>query len=381
MGDRYMLEEKFIKGKWSSEKAWEWYNSQPWMRGYNGYPSNCVNRIAFWQEYKHDEVLEQIDYEFDLAKKTGFNCVRAVIQFEVWLYEHDSFMKNLEDYFALADKHGIKVMLTIGNDCLVPKSLYKIQTPKMGEQHVDWGYHSGIKRGPHAGGHVGPGYGLFDEPEYAEKFFLMVDEIAAKYAKDDRLHIWDVWNEPGNAGRGDMSLELMEKCFEIIRSHDQIQPVTTASWKYVAKGQFRVSSNIELRAMELSDIISFHCYQPVHDVVGIIEALKEDYGRPIINSEWLNRIFDNSIHRIMPIFYLENIGSFHWGLIQGYSQTYEPVLPIYDMAEKDPTIDTRKWMHDLYHFNGYPYDKTEIELIKQLSKMADDKFAAKHRAE
>jgi hypothetical protein len=35
------------------------------------------------------------------------------------------------------------------------------------------------------------------------------------------------------------------------------------------------------------------------------------------------------------------------------------------------------WMHDLYHFIGYPYDKTEIELIQQLSKMADEKFESK----
>ena len=120
-----MLEEKMIKGKWSREKAWEWYNSQPWMRGFNGYPSNCVNRIAFWQEYNHEAVFEQIDYEFDLARKTGFNSVRTLIQFEVWLYQHDSFMKHLEEYFTLADKYGIKVMLTIGNDCLVPKELYR----------------------------------------------------------------------------------------------------------------------------------------------------------------------------------------------------------------------------------------------------------------
>ena len=135
-----MLEEKVIKGKWSREKAWEWYNSQPWMRGFNGYPSNCVNRIAFWLEYKHDEVMEQVEYEFDLAKKTGFNCVRALIQFEVWLYQHDSFMNNLEEYFTLADKYGIKVMLTLGNDCLVPKELY--QKPVFGEQEVVWGYHN-----------------------------------------------------------------------------------------------------------------------------------------------------------------------------------------------------------------------------------------------
>ena len=372
-----MLEEKMIKGKWSREKAWEWYNSQPWMRGFNGYPSNCVNRIAFWQEYNHKEVFEQIEYEFDLARKTGLNCVRAILQFEVWLYEHDSFMNNLEEYLTLADKYGIKVMLTLAGDCNVPKELYRFDKDHFGEQKVDWGYHSGIKRGQHSGLNSDHGYALYDEPEYAEKFFQMVDEIAAKYAKDARLHIWDVWNEPGNSKRGEMSCALMEKCFEIIRSHDQIQPITTASWKYVAKGQFRVKDNIELRAMELSDIISFHCYQPVHDVVGIIEALREDYGRPIINSEWLNRIFENSIHRVLPIFYIENIGSFHWGLIQGYSQTYEPVLPIYRMEEHNPMYDTKKWMHDLYHFNGYPYDKTEIELIQQLAKMADEKFESK----
>ena len=64
------------KGQWSKERAWEWYNSQPWIRGYNGYPSNCVNRIAMWQKYNHKEVFDQIAYEFDLAEKTGFNAVR-----------------------------------------------------------------------------------------------------------------------------------------------------------------------------------------------------------------------------------------------------------------------------------------------------------------
>ena len=367
-----MSETALVKGQWTPERAWEWYNSRPWIRGYNGYPSNCVNRIAMWQKHNHEAVFRQIEKEFQLARETGFNAVRAIIQFECWYYEHDSFMAHLEEYLTLAARYGLGVMLTLGNDCTIPKCDW---TPAVfGEQPIDWGYHSGICRGPHAKGHVDPGYCLLDDPAFEPEYYKMVDELAAKYAKDERLEIWDVWNEPGNSRRGERSCALMEKCFEIIRSHDQIQPITTASWKYVAKGQFRVTDHIELRAMELSDIISFHCYQPVHDVVGIIEALKEDYGRPIVNSEWLNRIFDNSIHRILPVFYLENIGSFHWGLIQGYSQTYEPVLPLYRMAEHNPAYDTRKWMHDLYHFNGYPYDKTEIELIQQLAGMADEKF-------
>ena len=152
------------KGQWSKERAWEWYNSQPWIRGYNGYPSNCVNRIAMWQEYNHKEVFDQIAYEFDLAEKTGFNAVRAIIQFEVWYYEHDSFMANLEEYLTLADKHNIKVMLTLGNDCTVPKNRFKPVV--FGEQKVDWGYHSGIKAGPHAAGYNDAGYCLLDDPEF-----------------------------------------------------------------------------------------------------------------------------------------------------------------------------------------------------------------------
>ena len=69
------------KGQWSKEQAWRWYNDRPWIRGFNGYPSNCVNRIAMWQEFEHKEVFEQIEYEFNLAKETGFNAVRAIIQF------------------------------------------------------------------------------------------------------------------------------------------------------------------------------------------------------------------------------------------------------------------------------------------------------------
>lgn len=80
--------------KWTTERAWKWYHTQKWIRGYCGCPSNCVNRIALWQEYKHEEVFEQLDREFALAEKTGLNAVRAVLQFEVWQNQHDSFMRH-----------------------------------------------------------------------------------------------------------------------------------------------------------------------------------------------------------------------------------------------------------------------------------------------
>ncbi|MBQ7011677.1 MAG: cellulase family glycosylhydrolase [Clostridia bacterium] len=365
--------------QWTKEQAWEWYKDQPWIRGFNGYPSNCVNRIAMWQEYNHKEVIEQIRYEFDLAKKTGLNAVRAIIQFEVWYYEHDSFMNNLEEYIAAADEFGIKVMLTIGNDCTVPKELFV--PAKFGEQKVDWGYHSGICRGPHAGGYTAHGYMVPDEPDMQPKFFEMVDEIAAKYAKDPRIQIWDVWNEISNGRRGDMSVPMMEKLFEIIRSHDPIQPLTADCWAY--DKDLMPSNSAQLRACELSDIITFHYYGSFQNMIVLIENLKEKYGRPLINNEWLNRISHNNVDEIFPLFYLEEIGSYHWGLIQGFSQTYEP-WGTYMKDIEDPEYygprDLTKYQHDLYRFNGKPYIAKEIQIMQRFAAMADKRYEARQAA-
>ncbi len=357
-------------GQWSSERAWEWYNAQPWIRGFAGYPSNCVNRIALWQAYGHKEVMEQLDYELGLAADIGYNAVRAVIQFECWYYEHDAFMQNLEDYLTVADRHGIKVMLCLGNDCCVPKTFWK--APVFGEQPVDWGYHSGIKKGPHAGGYTEPGYQLLDDPEIGPSYFTMVDEIAGKYAKDERIQIWDVWNEIGNSRRGVMSVPAMERFFEIIRSHDPIQPLTADIWRMTTDWS-KVTPE-ELRAVELSDVITFHYYGPYPDMVQIIEVLREHCDRPLINNEWLNRLGGNYIDEIFPLFYLEKIGSYNWGLMQGYSQTFEPWGGMFDEAFLQGKRDLTKWQHDLFRFNGYPYDPNETKLIKRFCDLADKRW-------
>ena len=355
-------------GQWTPEQAWEWYNAQPWIRGWCGYPSNCVNRIAIWQEYNHAEVAEQIDYEFGIAEELGFNAVRAIIQFEAWCFEHDAFMANLEDYISMADKHGIRVMLCLGNDCTVPKSRFKPVV--FGPQNVDWGFHSGIRQGPHTGDYNEPGYCLLDDPEYEGKYYDMVAELAETYGQDDRIQIWDVWNEPGNSNRGMMSAEAMVKFFTILREKKVKQPLTADVWRMSTATE--QASEIEKIAIELSDIITFHYYGPYSNMVLLIETLREAYDRPLINNEWLNRLNDNNYKEIFPLFYLERIGSYSWGLMQGYSQTFEPWGGYFRRQDfLDGKLDLTKWQHDLYRFNGYPYDPNEIKLIKRFTALAD----------
>lgn len=357
--------------RWTVDRVQEWYNKRPWIRGYCGYPSNCVNRIAMWQEYNHDKVFEQIENEFQLAKETGFNAVRAVIQFECWYYQHDSFMRNLEEYFQLAAKYGLGVMLVLGNDCTVPKSFFK--PVEFGEQPVDWGYHSGIKNGPHAKDYKIPGYCLLDDPQFEPFYYKMVSEIAEKYSRDPRLQIWDIWNEPGNSNRKNLSLKAMEKFFEIVRSYDPIQPLTADV--YLFNNEAMPTLDIEYRAFELSDIITFHNYQPYPQFVRVIQNLRAMTKRPIICNEWLNRLKGNDVETIFPLLWLENIGSYNWGLMAGFSQTYEPWGGYYEEYMREGSnFKLFKWQHDLYRFNGLPYDVDEIKLIKKFCALADDNF-------
>lgn len=356
--------------QWTKEQAWNWYNSQPWIRGFNYVASDCVNRMEQWQEYEHEKKVVTFEREFALAQENGFNAIRSVLPFEPWYYEHDGFMKRLDNFLTLAHKYGLGVMIVFGNDCTVPKGMYT--EPKFGPQPVDWGYHGGVRRSPHGviGSH---GYSLLDEPELAAAWTDMVGEIVGEFGHDGRVQIWDIFNEPGNGKRGDMSLSHMERFFERARSKDPIQPLTAGPWT-ITDRDIGTLPKIQRRALELSDVISYHDYAEIETSVTILSFLKT-LGRPVLNTEWLNRIQHNDVRTHLPMFYLERVGIYNWGFVAGKSQTYEPwniTWTNYDNGKTD--YDFTKWQHDLFRPNHRPYDPKEIELFQFYGKLADEDF-------
>ena len=108
---------------WTKEKAWEWYNAQPWMRGCNYMPASAANRVDQWQELGCEERFAEMETELKLAQSIGFNTMRIIIEeqgFAVWYAEHDGFMARLERALALLDKYGMRAILVLGNDCSRP---------------------------------------------------------------------------------------------------------------------------------------------------------------------------------------------------------------------------------------------------------------------
>ena len=106
---------------WTKEKAWEWYDGRPWLRGCNFMGSDCANRIDQWQKLGFEERLKTADGELALAAETGFNTIRIILEFIVWDREHDGFMERFDRYLETAHRHGISCMVVLGNDCMPPK--------------------------------------------------------------------------------------------------------------------------------------------------------------------------------------------------------------------------------------------------------------------
>jgi hypothetical protein len=334
--------------------------------------ADAVNRVDMWQSLHFEEYFKQSEEEFALMRDLGFNSVRVILEFVVWQKEHDSFLARFERYLTLLDKYGISCTVVLANDCMPPKSP-DWKMPDVGEQSYDWGYHGGRKRSQH-GRHSAPApHYYFDDDELREKYFDMVSEIVTLYKDDSRILMWDLFNEPGNSRRENITMPYLVRMFETVRKINPSQPLTVGAWWFDAD-DFH-TSELNTYALENSDIISYHCYSTYEEHVRLIKYLK-GFERPLINTEWLARCTNNTVFENFPLFYLENIGCYNWGFVAGKYQTYEPYEAHWDWYndDKGAPIDFTKWFHDLYRPSLRPYDPRETELITRFCTRADKDF-------
>lgn len=357
-----------MKQRWTPEQAWEWWNAHPWLVGCNYVPSQSPV-LSLWKEDTLEEILPSVRAELALAQSIGFNTVRMWFPFNNWYHEREACLDRIDRILDIFAEYGISIMPVVGNDCVSfgkPEKI-EIAKPAPGHGHYDKGYHGGHKNSPHI---VPPkdakGWILWDEEEYRPICEQYLYDLFTRFGKDERIIMWDMWNEPGNSKRGDMSIPYLKRAFEIARECDPIQPLTAGVWTY--PDSYGVDPDVDVSpiqrvALDLSDIISFHDYEPFWKVQNIVKKLEEE-GRPMANTEWLHRIWDNNLIDQLPLYREKKIASYNWGLVAGFSQHY---LPWEWLKAARPDLDYSKWQHDLFHEDHTPYDPEEIELIKKLT--------------
>jgi hypothetical protein len=323
---------------WSKEKANAWYKQQPWYVGANFLPSTAINQLEMWQAETWDPVT--IDRELGFAAAIGMNVMRVYLHDLAWVADAKGFKKRINEFLSIANKHRIKILFTIFDDCWNPDPVIgKQPDPQPGIHNSGW------MRSPSKSVHDDS-----TKWEYLEKY---VKDILESFKNDKRILLWDLYNEPGNSSYELSSLPLLKKVFEWARAVRPSQPLTAGVW-YNNKtfNDFQIAN---------SDVISFHNYNNAESLEKQINEL-EQYGRPVICTEYMARTRDSKFQTHLPIFKKYKVAAINWGLVAGKSNTiYQWGTPIKDGSE--PKI----WFHDVFRKDGTAYDPEEIQTIKKLT--------------
>lgn len=327
--------------RWTESQALNWQKSQPWHCGFNYIPGYAINYTAMWDKTTFDP--KAIDKELALAESLGMNSLRAVLQYAVYEDDPEYFLNTLDTFMDICKKHNIQFMPALFDDCVFGIEF----NPKIGlqpeplEGWYAWAWSPS------------PGHRMVVYEDEHPKLEKYVKDVMERFKNDDRIFVWDLYNEPTNGGLGTASIPLVKKVFAWAREVNPKQPITMAVWN----GNEQLNKII----FDNSDVVSFHHYGDKESLFKEITNLKT-HNRPIINTEWLNRSKASIVSTHIPVFYKENVGCMLWGLVNGKTQTD------LNWGHRPGDPEPKVWQHDLYHEDFIPYNQEELDIISEYIK-------------
>lgn len=346
--------------KWTCDQARAWSQRHPWGCGFNYLPRTAVNWTEMWQASTFD--LATIDQELGWAREYGYNQLRTNLPHIVWLDDRAGLLDRIDRFLGVAARHGIRVMLTLLDDCA-----FSGDEPFLGKQKSPL---PGLHNSQAAGS---PGRARVIDPGCWPDIERYVNDIVSHFADDARVLLWDLYNEPGNRGifrpGGDSALfdarleiyalTLMVSAFGWARAQNPSQPLTVGAW-HIAPGSAPFDHPVDRVALHLSDVLSYHAYVDTPAQLAILTTLAA-FNRPLLCTEWLARHVGCVMTEQLPLFKALRVGAFHWGLVQGKTQTW---LPWPDIAMRHG--DDALWFHDVLTPHGQPYSQQEMDMVRRL---------------
>ncbi len=342
---------------WTPEKAQAWGQKKGWLVGCNFGPSTAINQLEMFQAETFDP--DTIDRELAWAESLGFNSIRVFLHHMLWEQDSKGFLKRLDKFVALADKHHIGVMFVLFDSVWDP-------FPKLGPQRAP-------KPHLHNSGWVqSPGVEIIKDPARFDALKPYVVGVVGHFRKDRRVHVWDVWNEPDNvnrpayvehepANKPDLVLPLLAKTFAWCREARPTQPLTSGVWIGNWPDPAKLSPMDKLQ-LESSDVISFHSYAPLPELQKCVENLRR-YQRPIICTEYMARPVGSEFNPNLGWMKEQGVGAYNWGFVAGKTQTIYP----WDSWTKTYTAEPPVWFHDIFHADGTAYRPAEVDYIQSVT--------------
>ncbi len=347
-----------LQNRWTAEQANGWYAQEPWLVGSNYYPATAINELEMWQADTFDP--KRIDTELGWAQGLGMNTMRVFLHDLPWGQDQKGFTERINTLLALCQKHKIRPMLVLFDSCWDPfPALGKQRAPKPGVHNSGWVQSPGAKA-------------LEDRAQYP-RLEAYTKGVVGAFANDDRVLAWDIWNEPDNTNgssygrqepknKVELVLALLPQAFEWARSAHPKQPLTSGVWHGDWSNPQKLEPMTKLQ-LDLSDVISFHNYGVPNEFEKRVKDLQQ-YGRPLICTEYMARGEKSTFEGILPIAKANKVAAINWGFVAGKAQTFLP----WDSWQQPyvyraPAI----WFHDIFHEDGNPYRPTEVAFIQQIT--------------
>ena len=158
--------------------------------GCNFTPSTAINQLEMWQEDTFDP--ETITRELGWARDLGYNTARVYLHDLVWENDAEGFRERIWRFLEIASGKGVTPMFVLFDDCWNSEFKSGRQPePRPGVHNSGWVQSPGTKKvlDPSTWGQL-KGY---------------VQGVLEAFREDERILMWDLYNEPGNNGLGERS--------------------------------------------------------------------------------------------------------------------------------------------------------------------------------
>ncbi len=344
--------------RWTQGRANQWYAKEPWLVGSNYITSDAINELEMWQPDTFDP--KRIDAELGWAEGLGMDTMRVFLHDLLWKQDSEGFKQRIDTFLGICAKHKIKPLFVLFDSVWDP-------FPHLGKQRAP-------RPGVHNSGWLqSPGDAALEDRSQYPRLEAYVKGVVGAFADDERVLGWDIWNEPDNTNGGsygqsepknkvEVVLELLPQAFAWARSANPRQPLTSGIWHEDPELRHALSPMAK-EQLDLSDIVSFHNYDPAAIFEAEVKALQR-FGRPLICTEYMARPRKSTFESILPIAKKYKVGAINWGFVAGKSQTYLP----WDSWQR-PYVNRQPnvWFHDIFNANGTPYRPEEVEFIRKMT--------------
>ncbi|WP_146444729.1 cellulase family glycosylhydrolase [Botrimarina colliarenosi] len=356
------------RDRWTEAEAWSWYSDQPRLFGANYVMTYAATPTEMWQADAgtpgaNTFDMAAIENELDIAQQTGFNTLRVTLSYEVWRDDRAGFMDRLDQFVTAADARGIRPSFIFWDDVnFTTNPDVPTRQPYLGEQADPVpGMHNSQWTG--TGGlavHENPGNWTLPptDPSPGSGSRDYVQDIVGAYATDDRVLMWNAYNEPVNGGQSlDSTNQLIHATAEWAREVNPVQPISFDMWGTAA----------DTASLAESDVVSFHIYAGPEATIREVAAVADRTKRPVFLTEWMARTYGSTLPDILPELMDRGVAAYNWGLVNGDQQTQWP----WGSPPQTDTTEPSLWFHDLYRRDGTAYLSSEIEMYQHY-RLRDD---------